>query len=52
MIGKGIMAGTGTRTGQICTSSCTSLYPIEIVGDSPYSYPVNTGIPNQNGDEL
>jgi len=31
---------------------CTSPYPIEKVGDSPYPYPypVNAGIPRQNGD--
>jgi len=36
----------------ICTSSYTSPYPIEKVGDFPYSYPypVNAGIPRQNGD--
>ena len=40
MVGTGIMAG-------ICTSS----YPTEKVGDSPYpySYLVNAGIPRQNG---
>jgi len=31
---------------------CTSPYPIEKVGDSPYPYPVNAGIPRQNGDEF
>ena len=33
---------------------CTSPYPIEKVGDSPYpySYPINAGIPRQNGDEF
>jgi len=41
MTWTGIMAG-------ICTSSYPSLYPIEKVGDSPY--PVNAGIPCQNGD--
>jgi len=29
---------------------CTSPYPTEKVGDSPYPYPVNAGIPRQNGD--
>jgi len=48
MAGTGIMAGMGTVTGWICTSP----YPIEKVGDSPYPYPyqVNAGIPHQNGD--
>ena len=33
---------------------CTSPYPIEKVGDSPYqySYPVNAGIPRQHEDEF
>ena len=39
------MAGTG-----ICTSPYPSPYPTEKVGDSPYPYPVNAGIPRQNGD--
>jgi len=41
------MAGTGIMAG-----ICTSLYPTEKVGDSPYPYPypVNAGIPRQNGD--
>jgi len=36
----------------ICTSPYPSPYPIEKVGDSPYPYlyPVNAGIPRQNGD--
>ena len=36
----------------IMAGICTSSYPIEKVGDSPYSYPypVNAGIPRQNGD--
>jgi len=36
----------------ICTSTYPSPYPIEKVGDSPYpyAYPVNAGIPRQNGD--
>jgi len=38
----------------ICTFPYPSLYPIEKVGDSPYpyTYPVNAGIPRQNGDEF
>ena len=34
------------------TGICTSPYPTEKVGDSPYPYPysVNAGIPRQNGD--
>ena len=41
------MAGTGIMAGV-----CTSPYPIEKVGDSPYPYPypVNAGIPRQTGD--
>jgi len=41
------MAGTGIMAG-----ICTSPYPTEKVGDSPYpySYPVNAGISRQNGD--
>jgi len=41
------MAGTGIMAG-----ICTSPYPTEKVGDSPYPYPypVNAGIPHQNGD--
>jgi len=41
------MAGTG-----IIADICTSSYPTEKVGDSPYPYPypVNAGIPRQNGD--
>ena len=33
---------------------CTSSYPIEKVGDSPYpyTYSVNAGISRQNGDEF
>jgi len=31
---------------------CTSPYPIEKVGDSPYPYLVNAGIPRQNGDKF
>ena len=36
----------------ICTSPSPSPYPIEKIGNSPYSYPypVNAGIPRQNGD--
>jgi len=41
------MAETGIMTG-----ICTSPYPIEKVGDSPYPYPVNVGIPHQNEDEF
>jgi len=29
-----------------------SPYPIEKIGDSPYPYPVNAGIPRQNGNEF
>jgi len=43
MMGMGIMAG-------ICISPYPSPYPTEKVGDSPY--PVNAGIPHQNGDGL
>jgi len=39
MTGTGIMAGI-----------YSSPYPIEKIGDSPYPYPVNAGIPRQNGD--
>jgi len=41
------MAGTGIMAG-----ICTSPYPTEKVGNSsyPYPYPVNAGIPRQNGD--
>jgi len=35
---------------RICTSPYPSPYPIEKIGDSPYPYPVNSGIPRQNGD--
>jgi len=43
------MAGTGIMTG---IYSSSSPYPIEKIGDFPYSYPypVNAGIPRQNGD--
>jgi len=34
----------------ICTSPYPSPYPTEKVGDFPYPYPVNEGIPRQNGD--
>jgi len=36
----------------IMAGICTSSYPIEKVGDSPYPYPypVNAGIPRQNRD--
>jgi len=34
----------------ICASSYSSPHPIEKVGDSPYPFPVNAGIPRQNGD--
>jgi len=37
------MAETGIMAG-----ICTSTYPTEKVGDSPYPYPVNAGIPRQN----
>jgi len=36
----------------ICTSPYPSPYPIEKVGNSPYPYPLNAGIPRQNGDEF
>ena len=39
MAGTSIMAGMGTGTGRIYTSPYSSPYPIEKVGDSPYSYP-------------
>ena len=48
---NGDMAGTGIMTG-ICTSPYPSPYPTEKVGDSPYPYPVNAGIPRQNGDRF
>ena len=35
---------------EICTSPYPSPYPIKKFGDSPYPYPVNAGIPRQNGD--
>jgi len=41
MTGTSIMAG-------IYSSPSPSPYPIEKIGDSPY--PVNAGIPRQNGD--
>ena len=43
------MAGTGIMAG-----ICTSPYPIEKVGDSPYPYPypVNAEIPRQNRDRF
>ena len=43
MMGTGIMVGI-----------CTSPYPTEKVGDSPYPhpYPVNAGIPRPNEDGL
>jgi len=43
------MAGTSIMAG-----ICTSPYPIEKVGNSPYpySYPVNAGIFRQNDDEF
>ena len=46
---NGDMAMTGIMAG-----ICTSPYPIEKVGDSPYPYPcqVNAGIPRQNGDRF
>jgi len=45
------MAGTGIMAG-IYSSTSPFPYPIEKIGDSPYpySYPVNAGIPRQNGD--
>jgi len=45
------MAGTGIMAG---IYSSPSPYPIEKIGDSPYPYlyPVNAGIPRQNGDEF
>jgi len=45
------MAGTGIMAG-ICISPSPSPYLIEKIEDSPYPYPVNTGIPRQNGDEF
>jgi len=36
----------------ICTSPYPSPYPIEKVGDSPYPYPVNAGIPVKTGTGL
>ena len=45
------MAGTGIMAG-ICTSPYPSPYPTEKVGNSPYPYLVNAGIPCQNGDEF
>jgi len=42
---NGDMAGTGIMAG-----ICISPYPTEKVGDSPYPYPVNAGIPRQNGN--
>jgi len=41
------MAGTGIMAG---IYSSPSPYPIKKIGDSPYPYPVNAGIPRQNGD--
>jgi len=38
------MAGTSIMAG-ICISPSSSSYPIEKIGDSPYPYPVNAGIP-------
>jgi len=38
----------------ICTSTYSSPYPIEKVGDFlyPYLYPVHAGIPHQNGNRF
>jgi len=51
--GDEYMVGTGIVTG-ICTSTYSSSYLIEKVGDSPYPYPypypVNARILRQNGD--
>jgi len=44
------MAGTSIMA-RICTSPSPSPYPIEKIGDSPYPYPVNVGIPRQNGTD-
>jgi len=51
--GTSIMAGMSIMTG-ICTSPYPSLYLIEKVRDSSYSYPylVNAGILRQNRDEF
>jgi len=43
MAGTGIIAGTS-----IIAGICPSPYPTEKVMDSPY--PINVGIPRQNGD--
>jgi len=48
---NGDMAGMGIMAG-ICTFPYPSPYPTEKVGDSPYPYPVNAGIPRQNGNEF
>jgi len=49
----GDMAGTSIMA-KIYSSPSPFPYPIEKIGDSPYPYlyPVNTGIPRQNGDEF
>jgi len=49
------MAGTSIMAGIYSSPSLSpSPYPIEKIGDSsyPYPYPVNAGIPRQNGDEF
>ena len=47
------MAGTGIMAG-IYSSPSPSPYPIEKIGNSPhpYTYPINAGIPCQNGDRF
>jgi len=36
----------------ICTSTYSSPYPIEKVGDFSYPYPANAEIPRQDDDEF
>jgi len=49
--GDGDMTGTSIMAG-ICTSTYSSPYPIEKVGDFSYPYPANAEIPRQDDDEF
>jgi len=49
--GNGDMAGTSMMA-KIYTSSYPSPYPIEKVGNSPYSYSVNARILRQNENKF
>jgi len=51
MTGTDIMAGIYSSPSPYPIEKIgDSPYPIEKIGDSPYPYPVNAGIPRQNGD--